>query len=234
MKVFEVTKFSHHKIKSTGDEFRQSVGVRDQQRPSDQPKPKNKLIQVIGAGAYSTAVVNVNQPNQVMKISNGMASLASDPYFQYLSRIAGSKNSKANPYFPRVYEVRVYETTNPRDRQKLFYIANMERLQTLESLSEQELVDLIIKEAKPTMVNKVKSMVGMYDAKKQLMKQEKFELVSILVNKIRREKIRDPQLKAAMDLAAETGFEYDIHEYNLMVRKTPDGIQLVLADPVRD
>ncbi len=229
MKVMEVIKHSHHKVKSDADQFRRNMGIH--YYSGERSQPKSKLIDKIGSGAYSVAIANKKDPTNVMKISRGTNDLNDDPYYGYLSGIAAHSEMEKNPFIPKVFEVKVYETTG---NYKYFYIAKMERLYELRSLNDDELRQFIITLTKPRMMNRIKASVGMYDAVEALKKENHGHLVEILVDKIRREKIKDPQLQAAMRLAQNTGFEYDITANNIMVRKTPNGPQLVLADPVRN
>jgi hypothetical protein len=111
-------------------------------------------------------------------------------------------------------------------------MVKMERLSNLRSLSDEELRHMIKTLTNPKMFNRLKAKVGMFNVDQVLAKQSHGQLIEILVDKVRRENIKDPQLQAAMDLAATTGMEFDITPNNIMVRKTANGPQLVLADPV--
>jgi hypothetical protein len=234
MKLNEI-KHSYHKIKGDGEAFRQNLGVRSLEKfysgpnATPDPQPKNRLVKVLGHGAYSTAV-HGRDPNVVMKISRGTRDLNDDPYYLYLSRIAAAKT--INPFLPRVYEVKVYETSNRFS--PYFYIAKMERLHSLHTLTDRELIEMILALTKAKMTVSFKQALGITSGEEVLKKQSRGELIEILISKIRREKIKNPQLKAAMNLAASTGMEWDITSHNLMVRHTDEGPQLVLADPVRN
>lgn len=235
MKITEVIKHSYHKIKSDATQFRKNMGVREPMsfyNPTKLPQPKNKLIKVLGHGVYAAAVMSEKNPNSVMKISRGTNNLEDDPYYGYLSSIATHPNVESNPFIPRVYQVKVYETTD--NIYKFFYIVKMERLYELTSLSDQELIKFILTITKSKMTVGFKAALGISSGDQILKKQSHEQLIHILVDKIRREKIKDPQLQAAMNIAASTGFEFDITPSNIMVRKTPSGPQLVLADPVRN
>lgn len=237
MKVMEVIKHSYHKIKSDANQFRQNMGVRNLTtaygpRGEADPKPKNKLIQVLGHGAYATAVANTKDSNRVMKISRGTDNLNDDPYYSYLSSIAAYPEMENNPFIPRVFQVKVYETTDKAH--KYFYIVTMERLYELRSLNEQELIRMILSLTKAKMTVRFKAALGGTPAPDILKQQSHGELLEILVDKIRKQKIIDPQLQAAMKLAENTGFDFDITAHNIMVRKTINGPQLVLADPIKN
>lgn len=233
MKLVEI-KHSYHKIKGSGEAFRKNMGVRDLNtfysgpNAAPSPEPKNKLVKVLGHGAYSTAVQG-KDPNSVMKISRGSNDLNEDPYYLYLSQIAAHRSD--NPFLPKVFEVKVYETSQDP---KYFYIAKMERLYPLHSLSEQDLVKMILSLTKAKMTVGFKQALGLVNGEDILKKQSHGQLIEILIGKIRQEKIKDPQLKQAMSIAANTGMEWDITPSNIMVRKTEQGPHLVLADPVRN
>ena len=235
MKVLEVIKHSYHKVNSDASAFRKNMGVRDlttYYKPGEDTQAKNKLVQVIGHGAYSTAVQTQRDPNNVLKISRGTSDLNEDPYYLYLSRIASSERAVTNPFIPRVYQVKVYETTDKVH--PYFYIVKMEKLEKLETLSSVELIEMITTLTKARMTNRFKMMVGTYNAPEALKAYSHDQLIVMLVDKVRREKIKNPELQAAMDLAASTGMDFDITRHNIMVRPTPTGPQLVLADPVKN
>ena len=241
MKVFEIVSPTHsvHKIKSTGQEFRQNMGVRDLTKfygpnGEDAPAPKNsKLVKVLGHGAYATAV-KVKGKNEVMKISRGTADVADDPWYQYVSRLASDDHIASNPWFPRVYKMKVYETTDKVF--KYFYVAYMEELYPLTSLGDDELRHLIAKSVQPKLTSRIRAAIPMstYDPMKKLETMDAQKLRDVLVDKVRSWKARDPQLKQALDFLMNFHKDTDITEWNIMVRRTPVGPQLVLADPLKD
>lgn len=240
MKVFEVIKPSHsvHKIKSTGAEFRKNVGIRDLggfygPNGEDDPQPKSQLVKVLGHGAYAGAI-EVKGKNEIMKISRGTNDPADDPWYQYISRLASDDHIASNPWFPRVYKMKVYETTDKVF--KYFYIAFMEKLQPLTSLSDEELRNLIARSVQPRLSSRIRAAIPMskYDPTAKLLKMQGHQLREILVSKIRDWQARDPQLKEALDFLLNFHKDTDITEWNIMVRRTPVGPQLVLADPLKD
>ena len=240
MKVLEVIKPIHsvHKIKSTGDQFRKNLGIRDLMtfygpQGEDDPQPKSKLVKVLGHGAYAGAV-EVKGKNEVMKISRGTNDPADDPWYQFISRLANNDHMASNPWFPRVYKMKVYETTDKAF--KYFYIAFMEKLFPMTSLSDEELRALIARSVQAKLTSRIRAAIPMskYDPLKKLETLKGEQLREVLVNKIRGWKARDPQLKQALDFIMNFYKETDITEYNIMVRRTSVGPQLVLADPLRD
>lgn len=237
MKVFEITnmKHSYHKIKGDQQRFDQNLGVKklyQRYKPGEEPHPKNKLVQVLGHGVYSTAVAKSNKPDEVFKISRATHNLNEDPYYLYLSRIAAGKDTSENPFIPRIKQVKVYETDDKVH--PYFYIVTMERLYHLELLDNEDLIKLITTLTKPRITNRLLASVGAYNAPEVLRQQSHRQLIVILVDKIREEKIKNPQLRDAMNIAASTGMEFDITPNNIMYRNTPNGVQLVLSDPVRN
>lgn len=240
MKVFEVVTPTHsvHKIKSTGEQFRNNLGIRDLTkyygpRGEDDPKPKSKLVKVLGHGAYAGAI-EVQGKNEVMKISRGTNDPADDPWYQYISRLASDDHIASNPWFPRVYKMKVYETTDKVF--KYFYIAFMEKLYPLHSLGDDELRHLIARSVQPKLTSRVRAAIPMskYDPTKKLETMNSESLRGVLVDKIRSWKARDPQLKSAMDFLTGFSKDTDMTEWNIMVRRTSVGPQLVLADPLKD
>lgn len=240
MKVLEVIQPTHsvHKINSTGDEFRQNMGIRSLNkmygpRGEPDPQPKNKLVKVLGHGAYAGAV-EVSGRNEIMKISRGTNDINEDPWYQYISRLASGDHVSQNPWYPRVYKMKVYETTD--QIHKFFYIAYMEKLYPLTSLNREELIAITAKTIRPKLSARIRMAMPMssYDPTAKLEKMDDAKLREVLVDKIRRHEAKDPQLKQALDFTLNFYKENDITEHNIMVRRTSVGPQLVLADPLRD
>lgn len=242
MKLVEIVTPTHsvHKIKSTGQEFRKNMGVRDLTTAygphgEKDPVPKNShLVKVLGHGAYASAV-EVKGKNEVMKISRGTEDVNNDPWYQYISRLASDDHAASNHWFPRVYKMKVYETTDPTF--KYFYIAYMEKLSQLSTLSQEELLSLVGRTVQPKLKDRVRAALPMssYDPTKKLQGMDKQQLITILVDKVRAEQAKDPQLKDALNFLRNFGSKsLDITEWNIMVRRTSVGPQLVLADPLKD
>jgi len=233
MSLLEAIKFSHHNIKSTGEQFRKNLGVRSLEDPKIKPIPKSHLVQVLGHGQYASAITTNKEPQNARKISRGTPDLRQDAYYAYVGRIAADPKAEANPYIPKIYQVKVYETTSPNPESKYFYIVYMERLYHLDQLGPQELIQEILRITKSKLTNRFRAALGQ-DVTGQLQTLEKGKLIELFVDKIRELKIKDPQMQAAMKLAQSTGMLMDITKHNIMFRRTDKGIQVVLADPVRD
>ena len=237
MLLQEITKISYHKLNSTGDDFRRNMGVRDLDQKyagpdgSPNPTPKSKLIVTRGHGQYATAVQKVGS-KQVMKISRGTNDYKQDPYFQYIERLATGDHVENNPYFPNVYDLKVYETTH--QKYKYFYIAFMEELHHLTELTQDELKQMIVKYLYPKLSSRIKQTFGQYNPAVKLQGKSVKQLIKILIDGLRELRSRNRQLDDALRFIQNFQKEMDITPRNIMFRKTEDGPQLVLADPLRD
>ncbi|MEM4258074.1 MAG: hypothetical protein QXL17_02845 [Candidatus Thermoplasmatota archaeon] len=215
---------------------------------------KGKNIEILGAGIEGTAYRLEDNPNVIKVMTSNKENLGKIPYLQYILTL--SKYAKENPYFPRVdriseipinpseYNVvinNVHEK-NPDVAQKFartfaryplskLIVFKMEPLVEFSQATREELLVLFQK------------MFGT-EPTKQLSPNELREEITKIIEKAVHGKytadylnqIKDPYLKNAISLIkkvrAKTKAYVDIHRENVMLRRTPYGLQLVITDPL--
>jgi len=196
---------------------------------------------------FGRVYVNPEEPGTATKIVRKVEDIHSDAYFKYISALAKNDRITNNPFFPRIYKVRVVKDKQGKD----LYSVEMERLQDFDTLSAEECNmlgqklffnyagferDMLArkKEITPTQHRDEVSLEDRGDAGFVLLKAigkclENPEQVATY--------IKDPKLKAALVilqgmLKRDVGLVPDIHSGNIMVRRGPGGPQLVITDPI--
>ncbi len=211
---------------------------------SGTPIVKNKLVKVLGSGLYSDTIEHENEPGVVRKISKKMIDVTKDGYFKFISTIVTNDRLQSNPYLPKIYKIKIYKTVNveKKNRIEYFYVVQMEKLYPIEQLDSKEM-EMITNKAlhiKSTPNNKEKiraphdALVDtLYNALSYVRYQDDsvgHESIDNTVN------IKDPQLKQAILFVKKSiriSGGNDLHEGNLMFRRTSVGPQLVITDPLK-
>lgn len=199
--------------------------------PDDQPKRFKKVGSGIGAGIYDSKIyIDRRHPNQVLKVVPIVSK--QDSYYQFLQMI---KNHKNNPFFPRIYGMRLYEiersivpgdkfegTSDKEIPEHLLLYVWMERLHPLTMFDEDHVRQLL-------------SNIGIeYSGrlKNDLSLRRLFNVWSNRMHAASSSLI--PQFEEAMNLLEPMfkSYQNDMHIENIMVRLTGSGPQLVLVDPL--
>ena len=76
-------------------------------------------IEDLGAGVFATAHSTKTEPGTVRKISRGVHDLDHDGYFQYVKMLATNDRFTNNPYFPKIYDIKVQK--DPEHDKKTSY-----------------------------------------------------------------------------------------------------------------
>jgi hypothetical protein len=204
-------------------------------------------MNVLGSGGDARTYGNQDEPGTVTRVTRTTQDPKKDSYFKYLSTIAKSDRIQRNPYFPKIYNVKIVRDNKGNQA----YSVDMERLLDFDTLSAEECVMLgermffnfagfakeyvaRRKEIVPTQHRDNVSMKSKGTAGFVLLKAiEKCinygEQVATYV--------KDSRLKEAMMILRDLikrdeDVSPDIHDGNVMVRRGPGGPQLVLTDPV--
>lgn len=190
----------------------------------------------MGTGNFSTVDSIPNDPHMVKKTSNvaDVNSDDADAYWGYISKIVENKLWE-NPYFPRVYDI-----TKIQDKEgKIMYRGKIEKLvelhdainnlNDLNSLS-RKIVGQGLDEEKYS--NRRIEILNEYFAEFI----EKYVKLGEPTGIFRdySEQDFDSSFKEACKTLRElgkTGWQIDIHQWNIMVRRGPHGLQLVFSDP---
>ena len=203
--------------------------------------PKNS--EELGFGSYGTVFTTKDEPGTITKIVRNATNLKSDQYFKYVSALAKNDRISRNPYFPKIYSIKIEKDRSGMSR----YSVDMESLLNFDSLSIEEMYMLgekmffnfyaFAKDARA----RIQDVLGMKDAKMQSKKTASFAIMKamerVIVYGAKVETyIKDPNLKGALlilkSLVNKHEASPDIHSGNIMVRRGPGGPQLVITDPV--
>jgi hypothetical protein len=194
------------------------------------------------AGLYSQVKPTKNNPFTVTKTTfDPVKDLEkNDGYFYYINEIKNSKQAPENPYFPRVYEVRVYKDSQGRAKFK----AQIETLIRGDEVSEEELKALgerIFEDFDKALERNASNKAIFRKHETHTTKQKYLHTISMLLNDSMYHQgyIKDPHLKAAAkfidDLQRKNKhIDLDIHDQNFLFRRGKYGIQLVITDPFRN
>jgi hypothetical protein len=205
--------------------------------------PKSKQL---GRGVFGSVERHQNlPPGAVVKYGRTVLNdAARDGYINYIKAITKSDRMARNPYFPRIYTIKIIDGEN--------YTVIMEELTPFITVNMRELESLADR-----MFGSLQNMTthfhpdpGLeYKPSKETKRSNQYSrldyitrLPQILNRIIRGESpmdlITDPQLREALLIIkgvarnTHTGGHPDIHEGNVMLRRGPTGIQLVITDPM--
>lgn len=191
-------------------------------RPHDSEKPpgylpsivKSKNITKMNQGLYGDVYHHKNKPHEVIKVGGN----PNDSYSKYIEAV--SELSSSNPYLPRVYKHKKYG--------KELYTMEIEKLMPLKDLNIKEIQSILIR------------LDPKYDTKRFEYQYGEDDIVRA-VNRYfwnpEDSKNMDPLFKQAADIITRIEMEHrvafrDIHKENMMARRTPHGVQLVITDPL--
>lgn len=203
-------------------------------------KPISDLIdkpdhmKYLGAGWQSMVYALKNHPDKVAKISN--IHDESDPIYQFV-RVA--KNHQNNPYFPKIYNAKMYPSIPQDEWDRDETMKNidpnnwtpMQRKKILVYISEKlkplsEVDDSVIRQLRVNMgidpTFKKSRMGAVFGDPHDLAWLYKTTNDNNLKNAIR---LMSPLFKV---------FATDLHDGNIMIRETTQGLQLVFVDPFSD
>jgi hypothetical protein len=210
--------------------------------------PNQDKVKYLGSGVQSIAYELTKKPNSILKVIN-LQDL-NDPTIAFI-RVC--MNHQDNPYFPRIYKMRVFESNriDPYEYQYLFNLNNppinaelplvgdyvafvvMERLHSVDVVNPdvhqhigKQLVSLGVIPDKDAMNIKIGGSWRRMDLSKYFDTHEKRH--NIINN------CQDRDFCEAMRILEPVFRRHkpDMHMGNLMARRSNDGIQLVIMDPV--
>lgn len=192
-------------------------------------KPGSKRL---GTGAFGSVYSEPGDVETVKKISRLQSNRWDhDGYFAFVDALRQLKPAdKINPYLPQIYKVKPFETTNRKrylevTMEKLYpfkEIRQEEAFAILEKLTGERLAHDFIKDAKRFLLRIVERFI------------ENPEKSSFNLPNKRVFAITDVNFKKAAALVNRfiTVFNLDLHDQNIMFRRTSTGAQLVITDPL--
>ena len=164
-----------------------------------------------------------------VKVVASHAGLKTCGYLQYV--LASKKHSNANPYLPKIHSV---TNMGPSQGYHEFEV-KMEHLYELSDLSTLESTTLWNK-----IFNDTQEDVKYYELAKVIAKIIKFQRMPENIPGLNKDIKIDPLLlrvanlihKIQQSAPPNSGMRIDIHDQNMMIRRTSVGQQLVITDPL--
>ena len=206
------------------------------------PHAKNPDIETLGVGSFATAYRHKKNPYDVTKGSRPMTE--PDGFQAFFDAISKDKEAQSNPYFPRFRSMNKFHGNN-----KQSYVTKMEPLEKYDTLSGKEremLVNKLFGEHGIDIINHYfeedNRKAKRREPTKEYFPGEKltWAVQSALENDTWADELRwqieDKKFEQAIEfiqkIAKDTGYEFDMSQNNLMVRRTSVGPQLVFNDPL--
>jgi hypothetical protein len=183
--------------------------------PVNIKKDINITSRKIGSGIQGVAYKHPKQPNVIIKTAK-MKDPQTDPYANFIRMVLKHQD---NPFFPRIYSAKIYNTPNSND---YTMVVTMEKLYPV--YRNPKLDDIVIDNFQLQGID-IKQVTDLFD------------YLHIPKNRYTiAKKTRNPKLREAFELL-EPLFELpgtfmDMHHKNWMMRLTGVGPQLVIVDPV--
>lgn len=203
--------------------------------------PDNK--NVLGSGFFSR-VYKDKDPHLVTKSTKTDAyNLETyDVYWYYIRKIVESKINEHNPYFPRVYGVTSYKLkspTNKIDAKSEMRNAKIEKLESLHSFNRDKelLIPILLR------IRNKKYLMKYLNTDENFSDINGLDIMTFITGFVRDdialrnddEHIDDKLYLQAIKFIrniSKKAYNVDIHMDNLMIRRTPYGLQLVITDPL--
>lgn len=184
-------------------------------------------------GAYGKVTQSRNDPFTINKTPHLPQEdiQDTDSYSIYIKKITDDKMAQKNPYFPRVYDIKI--TSDKYQQQK--YSIKMEKLQNISQSSDEELIYFLEK------MFKIELFPQRYQPLDELTHEGKIRAMSFaLKESIDNDSlVNDEILEEALNYLKMLynnpayGLAWDLHAGNYMVRRTPSGGQIVFVDPFK-
>lgn len=189
--------------------------------------PNQETHQKIGNGYYANVYQHKDDPHMVTKHA-----VKDDPGYElYMQLLNQNDRMGSNPYFPRIYR------TNGR-------VTDIEKLSPITSINSAELahiistafgsVDNLVNSSTKWFREKLAQVTNKADKQKLLTTMLSSALDDMASEKVPVE-VQSKELAQAIQMlqSIDTDALYsDISSDNLMIRRGPNGVQLVLTDPI--
>jgi len=227
--------------------YRQVPQLRSHYKP-DVTHPgagRGKKTKHLGSGSYASTYAHEDKPHDVRRISKPQSS--PDGSYWYFKELQEHPD-RDNPYFPRYRSATKYyakpQLSRPRDDRSVLSLS-MERLQALHTLSKKDAESVferwfgehheyivwnkILQEHPPRAILTYNTREGTaYTVAHVLDRVIKYDWIDKYVV--------DSELKRAAEFVRKIKEKharaYDFSPNNIMYRRSPQGIQIVLTDPL--
>lgn len=174
----------------------------------------------LASGIFSTVMADEEDPHMVKKVSSQPMGpdhhVKADGFNQYV-RMLAQDDLMDNIHFPKVYKANT--TTDKTGTHRNSF--TIERLVDLQNISPEEFEGL----AERCFLRPVVDAAAMADRISASCESAYERKMYIRMDSL----IEACEIMQRLDQASD--FRLDLHEGNLMVRRTPHGLQLVISDP---
>lgn len=204
---------------------------------SPRARSRDQKTQMVGDGSFSRVYQHADNPHEVMKFSHAFQA-HEDGYHDYILEIAKDKEIQANPWTPRILSIRSHKD---EDGSLVNYSVRLEALQPLSSLSFREVESICERTFDRKSLEKIyQEAIKFPKNTRRAVYVE--SLMLELYRALKSEEYvytfaKDPHLIEYMEWHQYIWMNYtrqhtiDLHDENIMVRRTPYGPQLVITDP---
>lgn len=208
----------------------------DDFRTDNQKNIKSDRVKKLGSGAFSTAYQDKDNPHDVMKGSKQQ--VVPDGFQVFFTALEENPDMQSNPYFPRFRNISRYTS---KDHRSGSYMVRVEKLEPLEKLTKKEMPAILRRILDQDGIDQVMERMKGMDSLSWFSAQPYHYITSlaeIMVNHPKRfsKHVIDKDFLEAMQfitqVAADWEYYTDLHEGNIMLRRTPYGVQLVFNDPL--
>ena len=224
----------HHEYKSE----RGSMEPPDARFPTGSGAKTERGTTTLGGASFSFVYGHEDNPHDVMKLSKPAHISLVDGYEAFIEALATDAEMHENPHFPRVQTVR---NVRDRSRAERKYMVRMERLYSLNNLSEEEYKVMVKNTFNDSYIYQVQRDLPewKHDNKWRAVYLTWLEdsfTSSYYIPKKAYAPIKDYSLRVALDkiikIADDNSLRLDLHSQNIMFRKTQYGPVLVITDPL--
>lgn len=184
------------------------------------PKTNNLLSD---DGLFSTVKTDSSDPHMIKKtVIEPTRDIEENVHWLYIRKIVESGIADSNPYFPRIYNITSIKGLRDEELRR----ATMEKLIPYTDFSKST--------ADPQLGIVYQKMGGAEHVKVSV--DHIVDTLNYNLLNQQLDRIQDPQYKEALDFIKNiynenSAIRYDIHEGNIMFRRGPSGLQLVITDP---
>lgn len=184
----------------------------------------------IGSGVYSKVRNDPNDPHMVQKRHRDPKAASTDGFVKWADYLINNKLVDTNPHFPRIYNARKIEDSEGKN----IYKYQIEKLVSAEDVSPK-ILEAIWRQnfTQYSMPEDIEEL----DAEDIADTMSGIISMAVEGNSEYMDDIISDSLKEAVKhlraYYAETNYNAlpDLHSGNIMLRRTPHGIQLVITDP---
>ena len=197
----------------------------------DKHYAENPNVTKLGMGAFSTAYQHKHSPHDVVKGSKLTAK--PDGFEAFFMGLSEHPEMQTNPYFPRFRNINRFKA---KGKQQTSYMVRVETLEKLKVLSNKESEMLFDKIFTDEGKKFVEEKLHKWDLNPKKWSYLTIGLEFLVTDTALLEDVKDEHLLQAMDFLQELSEKYnydiDLHDENIMIRRTSVGPQLVLNDPL--